>query len=69
MHGHSLILQLSFQVSPWIGDAMVTEFTIKAQWNQLASEATDLTYRFGCRAQSSHDDMLIAMVSLVVWVL
>jgi hypothetical protein len=42
---------------------MVTDFSMKAQWSQLASEATELTYRIGCRGQSSQDDMLISLVN------
>ena len=54
------------QISPREGEAMITEFTLTAEWNQLASEATDLTYRFGCKTQSSKDDILIAMVIIVL---
>jgi hypothetical protein len=41
---------------------MITDFAVTTEWGQLASEATNLNYRIGCRPQSSMDDMLISMV-------
>jgi len=49
-------------VSPNSGQALTTEFRIKGVWQQLPSEGTDLTCKFGYRKMSSSQDNLLALV-------